>query len=122
MRAQAGAPAAPVPSRACAAVRPRAAERAPAASGSSASRTQLGGRLGHVGSAHSAPGASNTRRGSRAGTSRNPTRAAQSGVHEIHVAGPAGGDHRAAEQHRLGRHQAEPLAAMQRQHDVAARR
>ena len=40
-------------------------------------------------------------------------------VHELHVAGPAGGDHRLAAQHRLSRHQAETLGTMQRQHDVA---
>ncbi len=39
-------------------------------------------------------------------------------IHERHVAGPAGRDHRPAQQHRFGEHQAEALATMQRQHDI----
>ena len=39
-------------------------------------------------------------------------------VHEVHVAGPAGGDDGTPEQHRLGGDQPESLAAMEREHDV----
>ncbi len=43
-------------------------------------------------------------------------------VGEVGAAGPVGQHHRAAQQHALRRHQAEALAAVQRQHDVGAGR
>ena len=42
-------------------------------------------------------------------------------IHECHIAGPAGGDDRLAQQHCLGEPQSETLTAMQRQHDVRRR-
>jgi len=54
---------------------------------------------------------------------RNQPEADQCGircVHEVGVAGPAGGNHRFSQQHGLGQNQTEALATMQRQHDVGA--
>ena len=68
-------------------------------------RPDRAGRLEHAARVH--------RRNQAVGHQRRRLR-----IREVRVAGPVGQHHRAAEQHPLRRDQAEPLAPVQRKHDV----